>query len=91
MVTFCISLIALVLGYLLYGRFVDSVFGPDDRATQSPLMARCLASERKGRAVFYGSMITEGLVALVWAAVSMYFFYGEPALGHHGLSGSSEE
>ena len=33
MVTFCISLIALVLGYLLYGRFVDSVFGPDDRVT----------------------------------------------------------
>ena len=51
-------------------------------ATQSPLMARCLASERKGRAVFYGSMITEGLVALVWAAVSMYFFYGEPAPGY---------
>jgi len=51
-------------------------------ATQSPLMARCLSSERKGRAVFYGSMITEGLVALVWAAVSMYFFYGEPAPGY---------
>ena len=39
MVTFCISLIALVLGYLLYGRFVDSVFGPDDRVTPAIAMA----------------------------------------------------
>ena len=44
-------------------------------ATQSPLMARCLKSERMGRPIFYGSMITEGIVALVWATVSMYFFY----------------
>ena len=39
-------------------------------ATQSPLMARCIKNEELGRPVFYGSMITEGLVALVWAAVS---------------------
>lgn len=45
-------------------------------ATQSPLMARCLKSEKLGRPVFYGAMITEGLVALIWAAVSSYFFYG---------------
>lgn len=51
-------------------------------ATQSPLMARCLKSERLGRPVFYGAMITEGVVALVWATVSMYFFYGEPAPGY---------
>ncbi len=44
-------------------------------ATQSPLMARCLKSERLGRPIFYGSMITEGLVALIWASVSSYFFY----------------
>ena len=44
-------------------------------ATQSPLMARCLKSEKLGRPVFYGSMITEGFVALVWAAVSSWFFY----------------
>ena len=44
-------------------------------ATQSPLMARCLTSERKGRPVFYGAMITEGVVALIWAAVSSWFFY----------------
>lgn len=44
-------------------------------ATQSPIMARCLENEKNGRRVFYGSMITEGLVALVWAAVSSYFFF----------------
>jgi carbon starvation protein CstA len=44
-------------------------------ATQSPLMARCLKSEKQGRPIFYGAMITEGVVALTWATVSMYFFY----------------
>ncbi len=44
-------------------------------ATQSPLMARCIRNEKMGRPVFYGSMITEGLVALVWAAVSSWFFF----------------
>lgn len=44
-------------------------------ATQSPLMARCMKSERYGRPIFYGTMITEGIVALIWATVSMYFFY----------------
>lgn len=44
-------------------------------ATQSPLMARCVTSERQGRAIFYGSMITEGIVALIWATVSIFFFY----------------
>ena len=44
-------------------------------ATQSPLMARCLKSEHLARPVFYGAMITEGLVALIWATVSSYFFY----------------
>ncbi len=44
-------------------------------ATQSPLMARCIKSEKSGRAIFYGAMITEGIVALVWASVSSYFFY----------------
>lgn len=43
--------------------------------TQSPLMARCIDTEKHGRAVFYGAMITEGVVALIWATVSMYFFY----------------
>ena len=44
-------------------------------ATQSPLMARCMKSEKMGRPIFYGAMITEGVVALIWATVSMYFFY----------------
>lgn len=44
-------------------------------ATQSPLMARCMTSERYGRPVFYGSMITEGIVALIWAAAATYFFH----------------
>ena len=44
-------------------------------ATQSPLMARCVQSEKMGRPIFYGSMITEGCVALIWATVSSWFFY----------------
>ena len=40
-------------------------------ATQSPLMARCMKSEKMGRPIFYGSMITEGIVALIWATASM--------------------
>lgn len=52
-------------------------------ATQSPIMARCITSEKYGRPIFYGAMITEGLVALVWAAVSSYFFFdgGMEAVG----------
>ncbi|MCQ2206796.1 MAG: carbon starvation protein A [Paludibacteraceae bacterium] len=42
-------------------------------ATQSPMMARCLKNEKLGRPVFYGAMITEGLVALIWAAAAMKF------------------
>ncbi|MBO7511252.1 MAG: carbon starvation protein A [Bacteroidales bacterium] len=44
-------------------------------ATQSPLMARCISNEKYARPVFYGSMITEGIVALIWAAVSSWFFF----------------
>lgn len=46
-------------------------------ATQSPLMARCMKSERQGRPIFYGAMITEGVVALVWATISSYFFFAD--------------
>ena len=41
--------------------------------TQSPLMARCLTNERLGRPIFYGAMITEGVVALIWAAAAIKF------------------
>lgn len=43
-------------------------------ATQSPMMARCMKSELMGHRVFYGAMIVEGLVALIWAAAAMSFF-----------------
>lgn len=43
-------------------------------ATQSPLMARCLKNEREGRRVFYGAMISEAVIALIWAAAAMSFF-----------------
>ena len=57
-------------------------------ATQSPLMARCMKSEHMGRPIFYGSMITEGIVALIWATVSAWFFYGEPAPGYELIAGA---
>ena len=60
-------------------------------ATQSPLMARCLQSERKGRPIFYGAMITEGLVALVWATVSMWFFYDAPQPGYEQIAGGADK
>jgi carbon starvation protein CstA len=43
-------------------------------ATQSPLMARCIKNERDGRVVFYGAMILEGVIAMIWAAVTMAHF-----------------
>ena len=47
-------------------------------ATQSPLMARCMTNEKHCRPIFYGAMVTEGIVALVWAAAATWFF------GEHG-------
>lgn len=44
-------------------------------ATQSPMMARCIKNERLGRPVFYGAMIAEGIVALIWAAAANYAFH----------------
>jgi len=43
-------------------------------ATQSPLMARCMTNEKQGRPIFYGAMVAEGIVALIWAAAATYFF-----------------
>lgn len=49
-------------------------------ATQSPMMARCITNEKYGRPVFYGAMITEGIVALIWAAAATYFFHTESGI-----------
>lgn len=44
-------------------------------ATQSPMMCRCMRSERHGRPIFFGAMIAEGIVALIWAAAATYYFH----------------
>ena len=49
-------------------------------ATQSPLMARCVTSESQARPVFFGAMISESIIALIWAAMAMAFFGGVEAL-----------
>ena len=59
-------------------------------ATQSPLMARCVKSERMGRPIFYGAMITEGIVALIWATVASWFFYGSPTPGYELIAGADK-
>lgn len=56
-------------------------------ATQSPLMARCMVNEKQGRSIFYGSMITEGVVALIWAAAAAYFFGPDSVVDVTGKSG----
>lgn len=49
-------------------------------ATQSPMMARCMTKESYGRKIFYGSMIAEGIIAMIWAAAGMAFFNGTQGL-----------
>ncbi len=49
-------------------------------ATQSPLMSRCMPDERCGRGIFYGAMIAEGIIALIWATAGMTFYESAPAL-----------
>jgi len=49
-------------------------------ATQSPLMARCVKNEKHGRPLFYGAMIGEGIIALIWATLGMSFYSGAEAL-----------
>lgn len=57
-------------------------------ATQSPMMARCLTNERLARPIFYGAMVAEGIVALIWAAAAIAFTGGYEGLseymGAHG-------
>lgn len=49
-------------------------------STQSPLMSRCLKNEKYGRPVFYGAMIAEGIVAMIWASAAMAYFGGPEGL-----------
>ena len=63
-------------------------------ATQSPLMARCIVNEKQARPIFYGAMITEGVVALIWAAAATVFYH-DPILAQktmvdgHPLGGNA--
>lgn len=50
-------------------------------ATQSPMIAKCIKSEKEGRQVFYGAMVAEGVIALIWAAAAMAFFKVDTADG----------
>ena len=58
-------------------------------ATQSPMIAKCIRTEKEGRIVFYGAMICESVIALVWAAAGVSF-YGTTQLLNDALrSGAS--
>ena len=52
-------------------------------ATQSPMMARCLKNEKLARPVFYGAMVAEGIVALIWAAAAITFTGGYEQLAEY--------
>ncbi len=52
-------------------------------ATQSPIMARCIKNEKYGRRCFYGAMVAEGIVALIWAAAASSFFGSLDGLQHY--------
>lgn len=56
-------------------------------ATQSPLMARCVENETNGRFVFYGAMIGEGVIALLWCAIALSYFGGVEGL-QTGMGGN---
>ena len=54
-------------------------------ATQSPMVSKCIMTEKVGRKVFYGAMISESVIALVWAAGGMAF-YGNTGLLSQSLT-----
>ena len=56
-------------------------------STQSPLMARCLKNEKHARPVFYGAMIAEGVVAMIWATAAMAYFGGPEGLNDAATNG----
>ena len=55
-------------------------------ATQSPMIAKCIKSEKDGRQVFYGAMVAEGVIALIWAAAAMAFYHVDGSDGWNALS-----
>ncbi len=55
-------------------------------ATQSPMIAKCIRSEKEGRQVFYGAMVAEGIIALIWAAAAMAFYHVDTADGWKALA-----
>lgn len=61
-------------------------------STQSPLMARCMKSERQGHFVFYGAMVAEGVIALIWAAAgcSLYEVTGGLSTGLSAVLGNGQ-
>ena len=58
-------------------------------ATQSPMIAKCIKSEKEGRKIFYGAMISESVIALVWAAAGVAFYGSTQLLGKALTSGAS--
>lgn len=59
-------------------------------ATQSPMMARCLRNESHGRLVFYGAMVSEGIVALIWAAAAIAFTGSYPEMAAY-MAGNGQD
>ncbi len=58
-------------------------------STQSPIMARCLGNEKYGRPVFYGAMICEGIVAIIWATAAMAYTGGPDGLNEAAAAGNT--
>lgn len=58
-------------------------------ATQSPMIAKCINSEKEGRKIFYGAMISESVIALVWAAAGVAFYGSTQLLSEALTSGAS--
>ncbi len=58
-------------------------------ATQSPMMARCMTKEKQGRNIFYGAMVTEGIVAIIWATAAMNYFNNVEGLNETIASGNN--
>jgi len=58
-------------------------------ATQSPMMARCMTDEKYGRPIFYGAMIAEGIVAMIWASAAIAYFGGVEGLNAAAAEGKT--